>query len=83
MGWNGMGVGLGNLSRLADARTRSITAENRGGAKGAGGMSSEGVGAEANTRRSSSVKLSSTRWCASGCSSSEHGRKVFIKHLRS
>ena len=45
--WNGLGVGLGNLSRLADARTRSITAENRTGAKGAGGMATEGVGADA------------------------------------
>lgn len=47
MGWNGMGLGLGNLSRLADARTRSITPENRTGEKGAGGRATEGAGAAA------------------------------------
>jgi hypothetical protein len=45
--WNGLGAGFGNLSRLASARTRWITAENRTGARGAGGMASEGVGAAA------------------------------------
>ncbi|MCP3918598.1 MAG: DUF2961 domain-containing protein [bacterium] len=46
-GWNGIGGGLGDLARLADARTRSITAENRTGAKGGGGRATEGVGAAA------------------------------------
>jgi len=31
-------MGLGNISRLANARTRSITAENVYGEKGRGGM---------------------------------------------
>ena len=43
--WNGLGVGLGNLWRLADAETRSISPENFTGAKGRGGMATEGTGA--------------------------------------
>jgi hypothetical protein len=37
-GFNGLGMSLGNLSRLSDAKTRSISAENPTGEKGAGGM---------------------------------------------
>ena len=40
-----MGVGLGNLWRLADGETRSISPENLTGAKGRGGMATEGTGA--------------------------------------
>lgn len=43
--FNGLGLNLGNLSRLSGARTRSISAENFNGAKGAGGMATEGTGA--------------------------------------
>ena len=46
VGWNGLGVGLGSLWRLADAETRSISPENFSGAKGAGGMATEGTGAD-------------------------------------
>ena len=42
-GWNGLGVGLSNLWRLADAETRSISPENPDGAKGRGGMATEGT----------------------------------------
>jgi hypothetical protein len=45
-GWNGLGVGLANVWRLADAETRSISPENFTGEKGAGGMATEGTGAE-------------------------------------
>src|SRR5579859_7083519 len=38
-------MGLGNLSRLSNARTRSISPENFTGAKGQGGMATEGTGA--------------------------------------
>src|SRR3989440_10366071 len=44
--FNGLGMGLGNLSRLSHAQTRSISAENFSGAKGRGGMAGEGTGAE-------------------------------------
>ncbi len=43
--FNGLGLHLGNLSRLSSARTRSISPENFSGAKGGGGMASEGTGA--------------------------------------
>jgi hypothetical protein len=38
MAFNGLGLHLGNLSRLSAAKTRSISAENVDGAKGRGGM---------------------------------------------
>lgn len=43
--FNGLGLHLGNLSRLSAAQTRSISAENFTGAKGGGGMATEGLGA--------------------------------------
>ncbi len=45
--FNGLGMNLGNLSRLSNAETRSISAENFDGAKGKGGMATEGTGAVA------------------------------------
>ncbi len=45
--FNGLGMHLGNLSRLSNARTRSISAENPTGAKGRGGSAIEGTGANA------------------------------------
>jgi hypothetical protein len=41
------GFGLGQLSRLSNAQSRSISAENPRGEKGRGGMATEGTGAEA------------------------------------
>ena len=38
MSFNGLGMSLGNLSRLSDSKTYSISAENPTGAKGKGGM---------------------------------------------
>lgn len=43
--FNGLGMGLGNLSRLSNAKTRSISAENFKGEKGEGGRSTTGTGA--------------------------------------
>ena len=37
--FNGLGMSLGNLSRLSGARTRSISPENPAGRKGEGGRS--------------------------------------------
>src|SRR5690349_18121401 len=45
--FNGVGLHLGNLSRLSNAQTRSISAENFTGAKGQAGKATEGTGAEA------------------------------------
>jgi hypothetical protein len=40
--FNGLGLHLGNLSRLSDAKTRSISPENFAGEKGKAGMSIDG-----------------------------------------
>jgi len=45
--FDGLGLGLGNLSRLSKARTRSISPENFTGEKGKAGMATEGTGKEA------------------------------------
>jgi len=42
MTFNGFGLNLGNLSRLSNAKTRSISAENKTGEKGKGGMATTG-----------------------------------------
>lgn len=44
-GFNGLGMHMGVLSRLSDAQSRSISPENFTGAKGQGGMATEGTGA--------------------------------------
>lgn len=44
MTFDGLGVHLGNISRVSSAKTRSISAENFNGAKGEGGKATEGVG---------------------------------------
>ena len=48
--FNGLGMGMGNLSRLSHAKTRSISAENMTGEKGKGGMATKGTGAERRAR---------------------------------
>ncbi len=45
--FNGLGLNLGNLSRLSNAQTRSISPENFTGEKGRGGMATEGTNAGA------------------------------------
>ena len=42
--FNGLGMNLGNLSRLSRAKTRSISRENFTGEKGKGGMATMGTG---------------------------------------
>jgi hypothetical protein len=44
--FNGLGMHLGNLSRLSSAETRSISPENFSGERGAGGMSVDGPARE-------------------------------------
>jgi hypothetical protein len=46
-GFNGLGMHMGNLSRLSSAKTRSISPENFRGEKGKGGMSTDGLAAPA------------------------------------
>ena len=43
--FNGLGMHMGNLSRLSPAQTRSISPENLTGEKGMGGMAVKGTGA--------------------------------------
>ncbi len=45
--FHGLGMGLGNLSRLSDAKTRSVSAENPTGEKGKGGMAEPKPGSAA------------------------------------
>jgi hypothetical protein len=45
--FNGLGMNLGNLSRLSNAQTRSISPENFTGLKGQGAMATEGTNAAA------------------------------------
>ena len=42
--FNGLGMNAGNLSRLSNAETRSISAENFSGEPGKGGMALHGTG---------------------------------------
>ncbi len=42
--FDGLGMNLGNLARLSDAKSRSISPENFDGAKGGGGMAERGTG---------------------------------------
>jgi hypothetical protein len=44
--FNGLNMNLGNLARLSNAQTRSISPENFTGEKGKGGMATEGTGAD-------------------------------------
>src|SRR4051812_30500920 len=45
--FNGLGLHLGNLSRLSEAKTHSICPENPRGEKGRAAMATEGTGAYA------------------------------------
>lgn len=45
--FNGLNMGLGSLSRLSKAKTRSISPENFTGEKGKAGMATEGTGTKA------------------------------------
>ncbi|MEW6750648.1 MAG: glycoside hydrolase family 172 protein [Candidatus Latescibacterota bacterium] len=47
MAFNGLGLNLGNLSRLSPARTRSISPENLTGEKGKAGMAAQGPSSRA------------------------------------
>src|ERR1700716_3844222 len=42
--FNGIDAGMGNIFRLSDAKTRSISPENFNGAKGEGGKATTGTG---------------------------------------
>jgi hypothetical protein len=56
--YNGLNLSLGNLSRLSNAETRSISAENFTGEKGRGGTATEGAGARASRELGQGWKVS-------------------------
>lgn len=56
--FNGLNMHLGNLTRLSNAQSRSISAENFSGNKGEAGMATEGTGAEAGRHLGQGWKIS-------------------------
>ncbi|WP_439695729.1 glycoside hydrolase family 172 protein [Mucilaginibacter sp. AW1-7] len=56
--FNGLDVGLGNLYRTCDAKTRSISPENFNGEKGKGGMATTGTGSNASRDLGETWKVS-------------------------
>jgi len=56
--FNGLHMSLGNLSRLSNAKTRSISAENFTGEKSKGGMATEGTGKNASRELGQGWKVS-------------------------
>ncbi|HQY31162.1 MAG TPA: DUF2961 domain-containing protein, partial [Thermomicrobiales bacterium] len=81
--FNGMGMHLGNLSRLSLAQSRSISPENRTGGKGAGGMATTGTGAIAARELGQGWKISPSIAIAANetCTLAEiHGPGV-IQHI--
>lgn len=64
--FSGLGCNLGNLARLSDAKTRSISPENLTGAKGAGGMATEGTGASPGRDLGQGWKISPSMDIAAG-----------------
>ncbi len=57
-GFNGLNMNLGNLYRLSDAKTRSISPENFNGAKGMGGKAVDGTGKHASRELGQGWKVS-------------------------
>jgi hypothetical protein len=65
-GFNGMDMDLGNLYRLSDAKTRSISPENFSGEPGRGGAALEGTGALAARDLGQGWKISPSIQIAAG-----------------
>jgi hypothetical protein len=66
MSFNGLGLHLGNLSRLSDAKSRSISPENFTGEPGKGGMATQGTGAKAAAGLGQGWKVSPSVWIEPG-----------------
>jgi hypothetical protein len=56
--FNGLDMNLGNLAKLSDAKTRSISPENFTAEKGKGGMATEGTGQSAGRELGQGWKIS-------------------------
>lgn len=57
-GYNGIDANMGNIFRLSNAKTRSISPENFNGAKGAGGKATTGTGSTASRELGQGWKVS-------------------------
>jgi hypothetical protein len=66
MAFNGLGMNLGNLSRLSSAQTRSISPENFTGEKGQAGMAVQGTGANCARELGQGWKISPSVTIAAG-----------------
>jgi hypothetical protein len=64
--FDGLATSLATLPRLSDAKTRSISPENFTGAKGMGGMATEGTGANAARELGQGWKISPSVRIAAG-----------------
>ena len=64
--FSGLGLHLGNLSRLSDAKTRSISPENFTGEKGKGGMSTDGAALKQSGGLGQGWKISPYIWIEPG-----------------
>ncbi len=64
--FHGLGSGMDNLFRISDAVSRSISAENRTGEKGKGGMDAVGVASEAARDLGQGWKVSPYVWLEPG-----------------
>jgi hypothetical protein len=64
--FSGLDMGMANLSRLSDAKTRSISPENFTGEKGKGGMATKGTGANAARELGQGWKISPSVAIAAG-----------------
>ena len=64
--FDGLGMNMGNLWRLSDARTRSISSENFTGEKGKGGIATEGTGKECARDLGQGWKISPSIWIKAG-----------------
>jgi hypothetical protein len=73
--FNGLGMSLGNLSRLSPARTRSISPENFTGEKGKGAMATQGMGAQ-------SARLLGRGWKVSPCVSIKPGETFVLADIQ-
>src|SRR5438128_4021317 len=56
--FDGLGMGLHNIAKLSNAKTRSISAENFTGEKGKAGMATEGTGANSSRELGQGWKVS-------------------------
>ncbi len=73
--FNGLHMHMGNLSRLSNAKTRSISAENFTGEKAKGGMATEGTGKNA-------ARELGQKWKVSPCITLKKGQTFTLADIQ-